>query len=580
MIGERIHSYEINAHLGEGGMGNVFRATDNMLGREVALKMLHPQLTLQPQFLERFKKEARILAQLLHPNIAVIYNFIEQGGHHFMVMEYVEGTSLDDLLKKYRVLPAEFVVPVFIQALEGLQHAHRKNIFHRDIKPANLMITNEAVLKLMDFGIAKVAGEQKMTQVNKIVGTLEFMAPELIEGKDASAASDIYSMGATLYELISGKIPFEGDTDFNLMQAILKSKIKPPEKFYPLVPRALSEIVLKAMDKNPEQRYPNARAFQQALITAFPHYREIDINVLRKAQETVFAAKSTGETLQPTRVLEDSSSLETRVELAKPLAAFQLYKQKILSNKLLANKKLSLMILGLLLLGISIFAVIAIRGAKTTETVVSQNDSLKQVVQNTPPVSKTDDPSLPSTDNIQLPQTDKRIAVMDEIVNEKNAIPVQEENKIPVRGEKPKRGTKNEIKDPLQKPVENNEKEERPAVKEPEKKEIYINSQVMVNLALTGTPDMNQEKKQAQRVSFSVTRPVYYDGVLIIRQGAKASGSLTIGRNRTDIEIEQVEGANGMRIPLKAERDHGKRKDIESNQTFNAIIQQGTRMSF
>src|ERR1700712_4718372 len=135
MIGERIHSYEINAHLGSGGMGEVFKAIDSMLGREVALKMLHPQLTIEPQFLERFKKEARILAQLLHPNIAVIYNFIEQGGNHFMVMEYVEGTSLDDLLKKYRVLPAEFTVPVFIQALEGLQHAHRKNIYHRDIKP-------------------------------------------------------------------------------------------------------------------------------------------------------------------------------------------------------------------------------------------------------------------------------------------------------------------------------------------------------------------------------------------------------------------------------------------------------------
>ena len=132
MIGERIHNYEINAHLGEGGMGNVFRATDGMLGREVALKMLHPQLTIQPQFLERFKKEARILAQLLHPNIAVLYNFIEQGGNHFMVMEYVEGTSLDELLRTYHVLPTEFVAPVFIQALEGLHHAHRKNIFYNN----------------------------------------------------------------------------------------------------------------------------------------------------------------------------------------------------------------------------------------------------------------------------------------------------------------------------------------------------------------------------------------------------------------------------------------------------------------
>ena len=112
MIGDKIHSYEITEHLGKGGMGNVYKATDTMLGRDVALKMLHPQLTVEAQFLERFKKEARVLAQLLHPNIAVIYNFIEQGGNHFMVMEYVEGTNLDDLLKKYKTLPGEFVVPV------------------------------------------------------------------------------------------------------------------------------------------------------------------------------------------------------------------------------------------------------------------------------------------------------------------------------------------------------------------------------------------------------------------------------------------------------------------------------------
>lgn len=177
-----------------------------------------------------------------------------------MVIEHVEGNTLDDLLKQHRILPAVFVVPVFLQALEGLQHAHRKNIFHRDIKPANLMITGDGILKLMDFGIAKVAGEQKMTQVNKVVGTLEFMAPELIEGKDPSALSDIYSMGATLYELISGKIPFEVDTDFNIMQSILKARPLSPEKLNPLVPKALSVIVLKAMARNPENRYPNARA--------------------------------------------------------------------------------------------------------------------------------------------------------------------------------------------------------------------------------------------------------------------------------------------------------------------------------
>ncbi|MEJ7586391.1 MAG: serine/threonine-protein kinase [Ferruginibacter sp.] len=578
MIGERIHSYEINAHLGQGGMGNVFRATDNMLGREVALKMLHPRLTLEPQFLERFKKEARILAQLLHPNIAVIYNFIEQAGNHFMVMEYVEGTSLDDLLKKYGVLPAEFVVPVFIQALEGLHHAHKKNIFHRDIKPANLMITGDGTLKLMDFGIAKVAGEQKMTQVNKIVGTIEFMAPELIEGKDASSLSDIYSMGATLYELISGKIPFEGSTDFNLMQAILKSKTKPPEKINAGIPKSLSDIVLKAMEKNPEQRYPNPRAFQLALMTAFPNYREINVSVLKKAQETVYAAKQTGESTIPP-AMPASSSMATRVELSKPLAALVSVNQKILSDKLVKNKKRILVLLGLLLLVIGIFGIVSVRSKSTKETVIAQNDSLKQVVQNV--TANTVENSVPSS------QPDNRISVTTDELAEKNDIPLRDAtagdkkmNNIPVKGETPKKNIKSPVKEPAAKPVENNETSVPLTPEPPEKKDIVLNSAVTVSLSLNGKPDMNQEKKEAQAVKFSVSRPVYQDGVLIIRQGAAAAGTLTIGRRRTDIEIFYVEAANGSRIPVKAASAHGKREDIESNQNFAAVIPPGTRISF
>ncbi|MBK6379235.1 MAG: serine/threonine protein kinase [Chitinophagaceae bacterium] len=330
MIGDKIHSYEITEHLGKGGMGNVYKATDTMLGRDVALKMLHPQLTVEAQFLERFKKEARVLAQLLHPNIAVIYNFIEQGGNHFMVMEYVDGTNLDDLLKKYKTLPGEFVVPVFIQVLEGLKHAHKKNIFHRDIKPANIMLTHDDTVKLMDFGIAKVAGEQKMTQVNKIVGTVEFMAPELLQGKDASAASDIYAAGVTLYEMICGKLPFEADTDFNLMQAIMKEKITQPVKFNASIPRALSDIVMKALDKNPAARFADAGAFQQALMAAFPNYRYINMAALNVAATTY--AQQGG----PATRMEKATGtgMETRTEAwAKPVSALESSKQHVLKNK-------------------------------------------------------------------------------------------------------------------------------------------------------------------------------------------------------------------------------------------------------
>ncbi len=254
MIGKKIQNYTVTSYLGEGGMGTVYKASDDTLGREVALKMLHGTLVSQSQFLERFKKEARVLAQLLHPNIAVIYNFIGQDDHHFMVMEYVEGSNLDSLVRKHKSLPTALVVPMFLQMLEGLHHAHKKGIFHRDIKPSNLILTPDATVKLMDFGIAKIAGEQRMTQVNRVVGTIEYMAPELIEGKDPSIASDIYAAGVTMYEMLTGKLPFEGNTDFTLMQDILKKKPVSIDKLNASIPSSLSAIVMKTLEKKPEHR--------------------------------------------------------------------------------------------------------------------------------------------------------------------------------------------------------------------------------------------------------------------------------------------------------------------------------------
>ena len=564
MIGEHIHSYEINAHLGQGGMGNVYRATDTMLGREVALKMLHPQLTMQSQFLERFKKEARVLAQLLHPNIAVIYNFIEQGGNHFMVMEYVEGTSLDELLKDHRMLPAEFVVPVFIQALEGLQHAHRKNIFHRDIKPSNLMITADGTLKLMDFGIAKVAGEQKMTQVNKIVGTIEFMAPELIEGKDASVVSDIYSMGATLYELVSGQLPFISDTDFNLMQAILKKKPTPPDKLNVSVPHKLSEIVLKAMDKNPANRYADARSFQQALIAAFPGYREINMDVLLPAAS--FAGhidQRTGAFPQPNKELMTTEAMRTGMGTkALTMDSLQGSVQKILSNR-----RNVLIIAGVLLfLIISLIFLNRNSGADDKEKLIAQSDSLKEVYKNEAGTGHiVTEPREPGG-AIQAPEPG--IILPNEPVKE-----IIDQPKNPTR-------RRNVTTDPVQKPVEN-EVIPPPVTQPEEKKDVYISSSnIEVNLSLRGKPDMNQVKKQEQRVTFYVTRQVTYGGVVIIRQGATATGSLTIGRVMTDISIDNVEAANGRRIPLRSAKAHGHRNDIESNKSFSAYIQPGTRINF
>ena len=559
MIGQHIHGYQINAHLGQGGMGNVFRATDKMLGREVALKMLHPQLTMQAQFLERFKKEARVLAQLLHPNIAVIYNFIEQEGHHFMVMEYVEGTSLDDLLKKYKTLPTSFVVPVFIQALEGLQHAHKKNILHRDIKPSNLMLTTDGTLKIMDFGIAKVAGEQKMTQVNKIVGTVEFMAPELIQGKEASPASDIYAMGVTLYELISGQLPFESDTDFNLMQAILKKKIKPLEKLGSTISKALSDIVMKALDKNPDNRYPNARSFQQALINAFPNYRDIDVNALQVASYQPAAQGSRAITQPNNELLTAVAGMETRFE--SPVAGsgatfFQRVKQKLEDNR-----KIALLICALLL-GLVIFSVILTKTNSSDQNKLAQNDTLKQKLPDVP-VNDQGFNTMPPVNNT-TPVENKGPVIITPTP------PVKNQPEKPVE-------KKPEIKKPEEKQKEVKE-EKLPEPKPVEKKDIYINSKVEVDLYLRENLDNADEHKDLP-VNFSVTSNVYYNGTLIIKQGAIASGVIKVGKIQTDIDINSVQAINGQQVRLKATRGHGRRKEIATNRNYTAIIQTGTRLN-
>ena len=558
MIGEQIHNYKITAHLGQGGMGNVYRATDTMLGREVALKMLHPQLTMQPQFLERFKKEARVLAQLLHPNIAVIYNFIEQNGNHFIIIKYMERTNLDDLLKQHKSLPAEFIVPVFVQALEGLQHAHRKNIFHRDIKPSNIMLTPDGVVKLMDFGIAKVAGEQKMTQVNKIVGTVEFMAPELIQGRDASNASDIYAAGVTMYEMLSGKLPFESDTDFNLMQAILKERVKSPEKLNASIPKALGDIIMKALEKNPASRYEDARAFQRALMNAFPQYRDVNLEILNKPAAMYAGAAGA------TRLSDDlltAEAMRTRsVGMSNAAGMLEAVKENIRKNKKTYFLTAAILIFLFFVLGI-VFdrketGNNSLAGTDTTQTANPTGDNTGGAV-------------IAANANEVQPGPVKQQTPVEQGKPEEKPVPEKtREKKVDVVS-----------KEPVQPKTEEKKTEPAPAEKKEEKKDVYIKSKVEVELTLRTDLSSAEERKDIP-VTFSVSYPVTYEGVTIIRQGATATGTIKLGRVLTDIDINSVTAANGQQVRLKAAKAHGKRSEITSERSYTAIILPGTKISF
>jgi len=263
---KEIGQYEIRDQLGEGGIGQVHAAFDTILQREVALKSLRPELLSDTNFVERFRAEATSLARLNHPNITTIYSLIPDGKNLYMVMELVRGHTLDDVIKERNAaIPVREALAIIAQAADGLSYAHSMGVIHRDIKPSNLMIAENGVLKIMDFGIARVRGSQRLTRSGSIVGTLAYMAPEQLRGEEGDEHSDLYSLAIVLYEMLSGAPPFSATSEYDLMRAQMDQR---PERLIPRVagldPRVESAL-LKALSKKADQRFPSTRAFSDAL---------------------------------------------------------------------------------------------------------------------------------------------------------------------------------------------------------------------------------------------------------------------------------------------------------------------------
>jgi eukaryotic-like serine/threonine-protein kinase len=264
MIGETIGNHKITGKLGQGGMGTVYEAEDTTLGRKVAIKVLNPSLTGGKE-LERFESEAKVQASLNHPNIVSLYKFEPIGNSYYMVMEYVEGRTLADLVRSAGALAPHIVVGISKQVLDGLSAAHRRGIVHRDLKPSNIMLTSEGLAKVMDFGIAKVQGGKSLTATGALVGTVFYMSPEQVRGEVVDARSDLYSFGVILFELLTGRVPFKDESDFQIMIHHVQTPPPLPTQLLPNIPAQLEQLVLRCLAKDPAERFQNADEILAAL---------------------------------------------------------------------------------------------------------------------------------------------------------------------------------------------------------------------------------------------------------------------------------------------------------------------------
>jgi serine/threonine protein kinase len=257
--------YRLGSVLGQGGMAVVYRAEDLTLGRTVAVKILREALGAEAELLERFRREARAAARLNHPNIIAVYDVGQDGQTNYIVMEYVEGKDLREMVREQGSLSPELIVDLGCQIAAALEYAHRSGLVHRDIKSQNVLVTADGKVKVADFGIAVALGERSITQTGMVIGSVHYMAPEQAEGRPATPASDVYSLGIVLFEMATGRLPFTAESPIAIARLQLEAPPPPPQSINPRLPLPIAEVILACMEKDPETRPASAALVAAAL---------------------------------------------------------------------------------------------------------------------------------------------------------------------------------------------------------------------------------------------------------------------------------------------------------------------------
>ena len=312
--------YLLQRLVGKGGMGSVYLAVDPTLKRQVALKVLAPELAADPECVARFHREATSLARIRHPNLVHIYAVGQDASRHFIAMEYLKGQSVADILRERGPLPVPSALRILGQVLAALDKVHAAGIVHRDLKPANIMIDEDQRAILTDFGLAKPRHDRSVTADNTLVGTPEYMAPELAEGQDADFRTDIYALGIILFELLTGRVPYHGSSAFATLRQHLEKPVPSARALVPSVPPQLDAAIARAAAKRPADRYPTVRALAAELVavTSTHELAELASGARGLAERPTMPADFAAAATAPTLPAEASSTATVAAGAAEP----------------------------------------------------------------------------------------------------------------------------------------------------------------------------------------------------------------------------------------------------------------------